>query len=255
MKLFAEGVDGGPIINKFKLATEEVAKIFKEEGLEITPYSDPNLPDFQGLSFEKQEHACKMISFYLQTLQMTKDQGKSIRDDKVGLWNALKLCELIPSSDIFGLIEKDDVIELFDGGHIQIWRSFRFMELNSYSIAQLFIYPSYERYERNERASKNLVEIANKLIGEDRPRTYKFIIQNILVETFGKRRLVLNYSHNYFSSLTNKSGGYQGALCLSKASLIDENGQISFEERSPKPVFNLKARRFEISSAKKDSFN
>jgi hypothetical protein len=71
---------------------------------------------------------------------------------------ALSKLGLLADSQVLEEIEEDDVVEVFDTGLRQIYRSYNCYGVCNYSLEELAVYPFYELYGRHSSISAKLME-------------------------------------------------------------------------------------------------
>lgn len=85
--------------------------------------------------------------------------------DEIGMLNfALSKLNLLGDSSLLGEIREGDVIDIFNSEYVQIYRSYTYFALCNYSLVELSAYPWYELYERSTNLTKQLIEIADKVL-------------------------------------------------------------------------------------------
>jgi hypothetical protein len=91
-------------------------------------------------------------------IQAALDQNLDACDEREMLKFATSKLNLLSDSSLFDRIEKDDVVEILNGHHIQVYRSFSCFSLCNYSLVELACYPWFDLYERSSVIYKQIMD-------------------------------------------------------------------------------------------------
>jgi hypothetical protein len=91
-------------------------------------------------------------------IQAALDQNLDACDEREMLKFAASKLNLLGDSSLLERIEKDDVVEILNEHHIQVYRSFSCFSLCNYSLVELACYPWFELYERSSVISKQILD-------------------------------------------------------------------------------------------------
>ncbi len=203
---------------EFKTLAEDVAQLLSSGGVPVIPYHSALLPVFSNLNADRKKFSLNQLSFYKKSLEMAQE-GRSI-NEKQSLWTSIKLLGLRPTSDILNLVTSEDSVEGYDITGIQFWRNFKFMEVCSYTLEEMFSIPWPERYERDLEASKLTYEVQKKINSGRLEETYDCDIHNIIVETCSEKRNIIDAHHRHISPLYDDSNNVAGYIVISKVQLL-----------------------------------
>lgn len=205
----------------FKEVCEEIAHLLSEAGLsDIRPFAHPNMLHFSKMSVQAQKSCLTSATHYLNSLASIKESGWSLTDEKRSLWVALKFFGLRPTSDLLDLIEKSDAVEVYDLNGLQIWRNYRFMEVCSYTVEEIFCYPWDQRYYRDPEASAGVLKALQEFLTMPNIQTVNPRFENTLTELFSSKRYVINVRHDYLSPLHTEGGQLSGFVVISKVEVV-----------------------------------
>ncbi|NJL24241.1 MAG: hypothetical protein HC902_03040 [Calothrix sp. SM1_5_4] len=70
---------------------------------------------------------------------------------------------LRPTADLFGELDKSDIIEIYSEEHIQLFRTFNMFECISYSLDELFSYEWWDLFQRDPAITEQLTQVAISL--------------------------------------------------------------------------------------------
>lgn len=130
------------------------------------PYSRQSLPHFSALS--EQERATvltDMMNFYTLCLDV-KETGHSLKDTRFVTGKAIQRLGLEIEEQYLNLIENQHVVEIYNEQQTQIFRSFRFFEVSSYTLEDLLCRRWYHIYDRPEEANVIFHEIVIKFYSQ-----------------------------------------------------------------------------------------
>ncbi|MBC7464576.1 MAG: hypothetical protein H7256_01165 [Bdellovibrio sp.] len=206
-------------VSRFKKLTEDVAFMLNENRAEVVAYRDPSMNSFSMLDQARQKNSLKEIEFYKKSLEMAVSEDRTI-NEKQSLWSSLKLLGLRPTSDVLDLVNSEDSVEAYDLGGIQFWRNFKFFEVCSYTLEEMFSLPWSDRYDRDDVAVKKTEEIAMNLITGKMTETIYCNIENILVENLSENKFVIDARHTHISPLFDQYSAVSGFIVVSKVKLL-----------------------------------
>ncbi|WP_413943200.1 hypothetical protein [Bdellovibrio sp. HCB-162] len=137
-------------IDSFKASSEKTAALIFEEGILFRPYAQPSLPYFGMLSDNEQEDVIRDLQTYYQICTNVKKSGGTLKDTRLMTEMALKEFGYSVKQEDLELIESHHLVEIYNLSQLQIFRSFRFFELSSYTLEDLYCRKWYHLYERHE---------------------------------------------------------------------------------------------------------
>lgn len=216
----SSSADSSTIIENFRNVLEQTAIILNKFNVKAAPYKHSELRDYSNLTVEAKKIALKDASTYLQVLNTDLDQEENNQySEGQSLWLALKFFGLRPTSDVFEHLTKQDAIELYSAEGIQLWRNFKFMEVCSYTLEEIFCYTWQERYERDETATQKIIEVISNF-SLDNPKTVRCSIKNLLKEKFSVKKLTIDVCHEHLSPVFDYSNRPAGFISSSKVNII-----------------------------------
>jgi len=142
----------------FVRLAERLEALAAHEGVTVRTFAGAEPRWFLGLDITSQQQVLGRLALYVEICEAVTIGGYSLHDDRQMLWAAIKRLKLRPSSELFGAFGDDDVIEIYLVPQmVQIFRSFRFFSLCSYSLDDLLCRPWWELYERDEGVTEALM--------------------------------------------------------------------------------------------------
>ncbi|MEK2646415.1 hypothetical protein [Bdellovibrio sp. BCCA] len=136
--------------HSFKAFSEKIAALIFEEGILFRPYASPSLPYFHMLSDNEQEDVIRDLETFHRICINVKNAGGTLKNTRLMTEIALKEFGYSVKSEDLDLIEPYHLTEIYNLSQLQIFRSFRFFELSSYTLEDLYCRKWYHLYERRE---------------------------------------------------------------------------------------------------------
>lgn len=156
--------------------------------------SPKSIAHFEGLPLKSQSRILDNFKIYCDLLGFARKCGVPMYDSKKLTWACLQLLKLRPCHDVLEKIQENDVVEIYNTDHIQIFRNLRFFELCSYSIFDVLVYEWTTLYERNATIQAAILDQTQETLNTGR-RTinYKNIEPHLLLERFSpeKRKFLI----------------------------------------------------------------
>lgn len=169
---------------EFRLLVEGIALLLEHEGLVRKPYINSSLPYFSRLATGHQIEINRHVRTYFEIcLEMTTG-GESLRDTPSLLWRMLSRLKLAPTEDLFNQFGQEHVVEIYNDSNVQIFRNFRFFEICSYSLEELFSRQWWELFRRDDQMTQRLFLLASKIFsgeftGSVRPNIATHIVEEV----------------------------------------------------------------------------
>lgn len=177
----------------FRILADEIASTLRQEGVFVRPYT-ANLTHFSALPPAQKQRVLNLLGFYRDLCIEHIEDGYKIKDSKSFTWRALQKLGLTPTSDLFSRILDDDVIEIYSSENVQLFRNFRFFELCSYSLEELYSVAWWYLFEREETVGPKLISEVMKIIkGEIRHGFRPDVDPHVIVESQSEEKLVIDY--------------------------------------------------------------
>lgn len=139
---------------QFRGLVEKLAVLGAAEGVVLIPYEDRDLPFFQKLSLEEQRVIVNLMGSYTQVMEEVVREERHIVNNKNSLWRMLSRLRWLAPDDLFPFLSDQDVIEIYDQSGRQLYRSFNFFPLCTYTIEQIYTVPWFDLYERDEEMTQ-----------------------------------------------------------------------------------------------------
>jgi hypothetical protein len=130
----------------------ELSAIGQSIDVTIRAFSDPSLPHFAKLTTDEQQNVVMQLARYVSICQDVLASGGSLRSTRTFVWRAFREFGWTPNSSFFNAMSDDHVIEIYDRNNLQIFRNFRFFELCSYTLEDVFTRPWTTLFRRRDQA-------------------------------------------------------------------------------------------------------
>ncbi len=143
---------------------EALSAFSKEAGYPIRPFDDADLPHFSLHAYEQQTQIVKSLREYCNLVRELKAEGVQLNQNLNLLWRALARLGFVPCKDLFSQLTEEDVVEIYDRSSLQLYRSFSFFGLCSYSLEELYSRPWFELYHREEKFHEMNLGLLHKFV-------------------------------------------------------------------------------------------
>jgi hypothetical protein len=132
-------------------------------------------------------------------------------------WWIIRAAGFTPPSDLFSYILDGDIIEIYDADHIQIFRSFNFFSLVSYSLDEIHNYEWFELYNRDEEIMKTMIaELTNLVASGKKTLMVSPFPPHVVAEKFSPRKKANEVAFKCFSPLFKPDGSVGGYIVTFK---------------------------------------
>lgn len=130
---------------------ERLAKIICNHGYNCRAHSPKSLVSLRILPVEKKQLLQKQVNAILNIILYTPVQPiipDGEHPERCYVEQALKMYDLEAEGDFWNKLKKDDVIEVYSADNIQLFRTFNFFKISSYSLLDLLTNEWYHLWER-----------------------------------------------------------------------------------------------------------
>lgn len=202
----------------FRILLDQIAGHLNANGYCVKAYQ-PGYPSakLRSLTREKQDLIIKQFTDYYDVCARTLAQQAN-SDDRTMAWSMLVRMKLVPHSDVFDHIRPGDVIEIYNQDSVQVFRSFSFFRLISYTLEEFFVHEWWELYRRPEEASRKAFEICQNILRGGVPETvYECLDVHEVEEVFSENKTKARVEEVLLSPLPRIGGGIGGFLHVFRA--------------------------------------
>jgi hypothetical protein len=222
-------------VDQFRVLSEQVASYYQGFGARLKPYHDPALPHFSALPLDHQRNAVRHLGL-LSTITQWHSSGKvDAGNDAQALWCALKTLKLRPGSDLFNLLEAEDVLEIYTfPEQTQIWRNLNCMAVCSYTLEEVHCFSWDERYDRDAKSDEQIHAAVKELVRlNGRGYVTNFCGQHFVTERFSEERFKLRSESRLLVPLLEEQGRLAGAVKASRAQILETLPVTKEREKKP----------------------
>jgi hypothetical protein len=150
-------------VDVFRSNLEFLSESARAEGVNLKPYTQPDLPYFSKLPDEVKDPVSWGLKTYCGVINQLRAEGKTTKHNLQGVWYTLKACNLIPRNDLLSTIDPSDIIEVYSIQGIQLYRSFEFFSLCSYDLESLLCRPFFELYTHGKELDEKTATLMQRL--------------------------------------------------------------------------------------------
>lgn len=149
--------------DRFRLLALSYQDFARSAGIDLLPFRDPALPHFTALPVSQRALALDALSACVRVCEGARNEGHAMSDSPGLAWQAIRQLGLRPTSDIFGMIWEDCVIEIHSPDGVQIFRNFNFFRFCTYSIEELYSLPWNTLFTRDLKIVEMIADRARKV--------------------------------------------------------------------------------------------
>lgn len=168
-------------------------------GIHIQTVHRRNDPFFLQLNPIEQDDIIARFRLYQTLLEQVTEDGKA--EEKKLLWYALKKLRLVSTSNMMDLIEDGDLVEVYLGTR-QVYRTFNYYNLCSYSLDELASLPWDELFYRPPEITAQIFnEIGTAL--QSRKVLVSETPEHVVEELMSANKFKFKYKLKYIVPLTD----------------------------------------------------
>lgn len=202
------------MINEFKAHAENICKCLSEEGIVFRPFSKPQLPYFSSLPPEEQSEALDRLCSYDRICAEMHSQGQSLKNTRLFVQKALDEFGLQVRDGHLDVIENHHLVEFYNLNHVQIFRSFRFFEVSSYTLEDITCRKWWNLYERSPQDEATIQKIAADFVSSSaKTMTRVTMPRHVIREKDTLERLVVQTQLHWLIPLY-KGQDYAGIFAI-----------------------------------------
>lgn len=167
---------------------ERLAQIIRNHGYSCRAHSPKSLVNLKTLPAEKKQLLQKQVNAILNIILYTPVQPEIPAEEhpeRSYVEQALKMYNLEADGDFWSKLKKDDVIEVYSSENIQLFRTFNFFKISSYSLLDLLTNEWYHLWERPSFVLEALIQASVDMMeGKIRQATQINAARHILKEIY-----------------------------------------------------------------------
>jgi|GEM_PF-6472971 len=201
----------------------------KYRGLEGVAFqSDLGMKLFLGLPLEKKQAAHLKLLNYAHFLDGAADEGLDIENNAQCLKSILTRLGLSVSDNFFSHLSDDDIVEVYDGSFIQIYRNLKCLRLSSYDLLTLCSFEWPQLFERDANINQALVEEAVSVLDQGHDIYLSKVPEHLMLErlSFEKRKMIIK--NKVGGIVCNSDKQIAGFVCTQSANVVSDETSLSF---------------------------
>ncbi len=192
---------------EFKELTERFCKLAAGQGVSVSPYLGEGPGYFAKLSSEQQAATFSNFRRYADICHESVLNGESLVSGTQHLWRMFRRLELRPVSDLLSQIDDTDVIEIYSAHYVQIFRSFSFFLICSYTLDELLCRPFWELFRRDEELYRRMVSVTHRVLLEEIGGVHPWDVEDHTVDEIeGSARFHATVRYKLISPLYDQDG-------------------------------------------------
>lgn len=200
--------------DRYRAALHAFCRIARDCGYSIEPFSNGQESRFLSYPAEQQATLVHRLESQLKIYRSCLERGLNLGKGGSKLaWWAIRDLKFRPLSDVFSLITDEDVIEIYDLNHVQVFRSFNFLGAVSYSLDEILTHEWRELYIRDENVTQYMVSTLESVLRSDEPKTVSRLFpRHSLSERFSLRKINAELESKVLSPLFDDYGRVAGYI-------------------------------------------
>lgn len=147
--------------------------MLEKEGLAVRPYSSSQLIYFQKMNDKQQLETTSGLKHFIEAAKRVLRLGHSLKDGEFFVKTALEYFGFEVHSDFAKYaFAQDVVVEFYTLNGMQLFRTFNYFELTSYTLEDIYCRQWHDLYERpDEFIQKMFAEVEALVMSEDPKKT------------------------------------------------------------------------------------
>jgi len=227
------GLSNDDLRKRFLTAGRKLYQLGSLAGYRIIPTANSGLLLFSALPVETQKTVIKTLEASCRVYSSLIANKTKMRNPSAIVWAAFRELGLVPPPDFFDKIGSDDVIQLYSSDGLHLFASFRFFDLCSYTIEEIYSRPWLELWSRSESALSRLIQIVQQVMA---PRQTTTISLNEpshqVLELASAFKFELSYSLRCIAPLWDKQTHVRAGYIVVERVEITSERDVALEERA-----------------------
>lgn len=221
-KLTFPSSDDSCLEDKLREILESIASMAQASNISLVAHRPEAFTYYKSLPNLRKQEILRACATYNQICMSTIEDGRPLSDTRALLWSSLKCYGLAPCSDLMDHVDDDLAVELYDIEGRQIFRNFKFMEVCSYTLADVLVYPWWELFRRNDDVmGQVLKEVEAVLSGTIISTLPSGTPSHQTGEIFSTLRHELEMKFRFFSPVFNRATKNTGGfVCASEVQVL-----------------------------------
>lgn len=157
-----------PVEWEYLSGLEKLAAAVRQRKFPCWAYSNKALAKLSEVPLETKEKLNKQIKNILLIMdtspEIVNDPNSPIHPELGLIKEALKICQMRVRDDFWDNLNKDDVVEIYTMENIQLFRTFNFFNISSYSLLDLLINEWYLLWERPSNVIQSFMALYQDLV-------------------------------------------------------------------------------------------
>ncbi|MEK6772938.1 MAG: hypothetical protein AABY64_03265 [Bdellovibrionota bacterium] len=182
--MFKAEVQNGDFLDHLAKVTGQIQSLCKTDEFDFLPLANKPGRYFSALPIDSQIDVLNRLDALLNACLSCQSEGISFKNQAMLSWKILKSMGFTPTSDCFGRLKEDDLIQIYNLRNQLIFASLNFFKLVSYSLEELYCCSWMELFTRDPQITQTLYEYAMKVMDPSSDRTLEVPVpQHLVTET------------------------------------------------------------------------
>lgn len=232
--------DGSMTFKSFCSTALDMHMLAAKLGSNFRVFSDLSETKLLHLPESELTAITKRLKIYKDVFQIASEQKEIFNNiqEKQLLWFALRSLKLVPPSDFFNILQSNHVVEVYMG-HRQVYRTFNFYSLCSYSLDELETTHWEQLFIRQDPTIVEKIHAELAVALAERRTVHSQIPCHHVVEANSAFRNEVMYEFAFIAPLTDLNGDAQDCfMAVSSIKLVNTTNE--FERRRRQEEYESK---------------
>jgi hypothetical protein len=207
---------------------EEYAIAARELGYKNPIFSKKSLEQLAMIPTSKKTSVIHFLKLCTEWVSQAVKSGDDI-SDRAFLRNALEHYGLVADEDFLRTIDEETVVEIYSEDMVQLYRSFKMLDMTGYSLLDLSLFEWFVLWERPHLTIQQMQNGIATVLKSEMPLMSFEVTPHLLRETFNTgmtepfipKSALVRFQHIGFLS-PSKSGAPRAFICTAKGEIIAE---------------------------------
>lgn len=154
-------------VRDFKDVLDRFCRIGRSAAMPVVGYDGDHPRRFAALPETQRVRTLENFRRYTEVTEAMVVAGESPVQAQQFLWRMFQRLGVRPVSTLMDHLEADDVIEIYNADFVQVFRSFSFFHICSYTLDDLLCRPFWELFRRDQELFGRMVETTKLALAGD----------------------------------------------------------------------------------------
>lgn len=207
----------------FEVMCLNLSKLLAKCNFEIAPYEDENLIWFSQLPSADKKRIIQDVSDYIYICSSEYIEKGTLSNSTSFVWRGLNEMGLKFTSDMFGHIKNDQIVEVYSLENKQIFRNLNFFDYVSYTLEELFCRPWTDLFHRPDiENTARIVDVIQSVVGTKTSyfNNNQFVKDHLCEERGSQFEMKVTYKLKSMFPVFSSNKQVSGYLAVEEAEIL-----------------------------------